>query len=206
MQLPRIFLEINEENTDKSGVDFIATVDHPAIEKGYIAFNSKQLKSIRITLGDQKGNFTPANTEKMILAGPLMIPDMDIYRKDETADGIKEYNVMFTKDMIDKIQKKFKRLNYNNNINEMHDPNKKIDGAYLFQDFIIDRASGINPPYNFDLPDGTWFGFVKIDNQEVWDSYIKTGVYTGFSVEGFFYEKPESLLSEEDLEILNEIG
>ena len=36
-----------------------------------------------------------------------------------------------------------------------------------------------------DLPDGSWFGSYKVDNEAVWND-IKAGTFKGFSVEGMF--------------------
>lgn len=189
-----IDLYIDENLEDNSGVNGIATVDSPAIEQGYFAFN-KNKKTLRLTLGTNKGNFAPISADKQILAGALMIPDMEIYRNDNG----KEYNCRFTKDTIQKIVKKFSILGYNNSINEMHDLSKPINNSVLYQHFIIDRAMGINPPLNQNhLPDGTWFGFVYVGDKKVWDEFIKTGIYTGFSVEGNFYEQTVSELSEDE--------
>jgi hypothetical protein len=189
-----IDLYIDENLEDNSGVNGIATVDSPAIEQGYFAFN-KNKKTLRLTLGTNKGNFAPISSDRQILAGALMIPDMEIYRNDNG----KEYNCRFTKDTIQKIVKKFSILGYNNSINEMHDSNKPINNSVLYQHFIIDRAMGINPPLNQNhLPDGTWFGFVYVGDKKVWEDFIKTGIYTGFSVEGNFYEQTVSELSEDE--------
>jgi len=189
-----IDLYIDENLEDNSGVNGIATVDSPAIEQGYFAFN-KNKKTLRLTLGTNKGNFAPISADRQILAGALMIPDMEIYRNDNG----KEYNCRFTKDTIQKIVKKFSILGYNNSINEMHDLSKPINNSVLYQHFIIDRAMGINPPLNQDhLPDGTWFGFVYVGDKKVWEDFIKTGIYTGFSVEGNFYEQTVSELSEDE--------
>jgi hypothetical protein len=189
-----IDLYIDENLEDNSGVNGIATVDSPAIEQGYFAFN-KNKKTLRLTLGTNKGNFAPISADRQILAGALMIPDMEIYRNDNG----KEYNCRFTKDTIQKIVKKFSILGYNNSINEMHDLSKPINNSVLYQHFIIDRAMGINPPLNQNhLPDGTWFGFVYVGDKKVWEDFIKTGIYTGFSVEGNFYEQTVSELSEDE--------
>ena len=49
---------------------------------------------------------------------------------------------------------------------------------------------GVNAPKGFEnLPDGTWFGFVKVENDKIWNEYVKTGKLKGFSVEGNFSEK-----------------
>lgn len=188
MELPLIDLFIEEDDKDKSGVTATATVDNPAIEQGYFAF-SKQPKTYRINLGSQKGGgFKPVSSDKQILAGALMIPNLEIFRVDDKTK--QEYNVKFTPETIEQIVKKFARNHFNTNVNEMHDPNKMIKDAYMYQWFIINREMGVMPPLGQDhLPDGTWWGFIYIGDKKVWDEFIKTGIYTGFSVEGHFYEK-----------------
>ena len=40
--------------------------------------------------------------------------------------------------------------------------------------------------YNLNVPVGTWMGTFKIDNDEIWNDYVKTGEVKGFSIEGLF--------------------
>jgi hypothetical protein len=42
-----------------------------------------------------------------------------------------------------------------------------------------------------DVPDGSWFGSFKVNNDEVWQM-IKDGKVKGFSVEGLFQYKSTS--------------
>ena len=42
-----------------------------------------------------------------------------------------------------------------------------------------------------DVPVGTWMGSVKVDNDEIWNDYVKTGKVKGFSIEGYFADKLE---------------
>jgi hypothetical protein len=52
--------------------------------------------------------------------------------------------------------------------------------------FIIDSKLGVKTPEGFTpAKDGSWFGFVKVDNQQVWEK-VKSGEIKGFSVEGYF--------------------
>ena len=62
---------------------------------------------------------------------------------------------------------------------------------------------GITDPKGFDNPEGTWYGVMKIDNDRLWNDYVKTGELKGFSVEGLF----DQVLVEETKEdkILKEI-
>ena len=62
-----------------------------------------------------------------------------------------------------------------------------VEGVYLIESFIIDKTRGIKTPDGFDrLSEGSWFGSFKVENDEIWNNFIKTGEFNGFSVEGFF--------------------
>ena len=42
-----------------------------------------------------------------------------------------------------------------------------------------------------NVPVGTWMGAVKVDNDEIWNEYVKTDKVRGFSIEGYFADKME---------------
>lgn len=170
-KLPIYSLVINPN--DESGVSFVALVDQPAIQKNWQAFK------------EHKQTFA-VNTDRRILTGPLMIPDLPIYRK----DSMGEYYVQFTSDTIFNIVQKYFKQGNTNNVNLMHDDSRVPSGCFMFESFIIDRGRGILPPSQFgDMPDGTWFGSYKINNDDIWNNYVKTGIFNGFSVEGIFEHK-----------------
>jgi hypothetical protein len=204
MELINLYIESNPE--DRSGVSAIALVDSPAIEEGWMAFanHKPNLKKHTIQLGTHKGNFKTVNGEQQMLAGALMIPDKKIYRKDIIEGKEKEYEVMFTPKTILQIQEKFAISNRNTAINEMHNSEMPVN-AVVIQHFIIDSKNGINAPFNQDLPDGTWYGYIKVLDKNKWDTFIKTGIYTGFSVEGFFYEQSASELNSDEEALLNDL-
>lgn len=171
MKLPLYKLVISEDDNDATGVMAIALVDSPAIEMNWMAFAKHQA-------------FKTTNTEKRIISGPLMVADQKIYRKD---DQIGEYEVVFDKDTISKIVQKYFRQGNTSEVNMMHNEAMKAKGVYMIESFIIDKDRGINTPKGFEkLADGSWFGSFKVDNQQIWDDFIKTGTFKGFSVEGFF--------------------
>ena len=39
------------------------------------------------------------------------------------------------------------------------------------------------------MPVGTWMISMKVNNSEIWNSFVKTGIVKGFSIEGFFSDK-----------------
>jgi hypothetical protein len=141
-----------------------------------------------------------ADKEKRIISGPAMVANLPIYRRRK--DG-SEYYVMFKAETIKSVVEKFFRNQYSNNFNIMHRKNLLADGVYLIESMIIDSERGIKTPLGFEeLSEGSWFISCKVDNDKVWDDYIKTGVFNGFSVEGEFIEKKISHANKQLDEIL----
>jgi len=161
--------EMRIDNPEE-GVSFISVVEDPAIEINWFAF-SKETSQF---------NFQFADEEKRMIAGPFMIPDLKIFRRDSEGN---EFNVYFTKDTIEKIVKKFMREQRTLNVNEEH--TNKIAPAFVMENWIIeDPENDKSKLYGFNLPKGTWFGIMHVEDEDYWKDYIKTGKVKGFSVEG----------------------
>jgi hypothetical protein len=45
--------------------------------------------------------------------------------------------------------------------------------------------------FGMDLPLGSWVGSVKVNNDKIWNEFVKTGKVKGFSIEGYFADKME---------------
>jgi len=66
----------------------------------------------------------------------------------------------------------------------------KLDGLTLVESWIVeDKEKDKSAIYGLNVPVGTWMGSVKVNNDEIWNDYVKTGQVKGFSIEGFFAEK-----------------
>lgn len=187
--LPIYKLVIKDED-ENMGVNFVALVDEPAIQRNFFAF-------------DNQMRFA-ADKERRIITGALMIADMPIYRRNEKMG---EFYVVFDKQQIEKIAQRFMKNGYNDNVNKMHDAQQTVEGVYMYESFITDSQRGILAPRGFEsTPEGTWFGSYKVDNDEVWNEFIKTGEFKGFSVEGTFDLVPErTALESEIIDIINQI-
>ena len=137
--------------------------------------------------------FAIQDEEKRIVTGAAMIADLPIYRRDDIRG---EYYVVFDKDSIFTIAKKWARSNKYDAVNAHH-KTPIMDGVSLFESYIIDRERGVMPPKGFEeVADGSWFVSYLIDNDEVW-SRVKEGEFKGFSVEGVFdfpEDKDEQML------------
>ena len=182
--LPIFSLEIVEDVNSDTEVDFVALVDRPAIEKSFLMFKE-----------GRKVQFNIENEEEHIISGALMLADTPIYRND--AHG--EYYVVFSKDTIKQIAQKFFKKGYQQNVNLMHDSGKTLEGLTMFESWITDEKRGIKAMKGFeDVPDGSWFGSFKVENEEVWQM-IKDGQVKGFSVEGIFNYRKSSIQNAESM-------
>jgi hypothetical protein len=189
-KLPIYRFKVGED--DGAMLEAVALVDTPAIEMNWQAFNGNQFKF-------------SANTEKRIISGPLMVAELPIYRRDESG----EYYGLFTAEDIYNLRNKFFKQSKTKDVNMMHDPMKVVDGVYMVESFIIDSARGINAPKGYNLTDGSWFGSYKVESEDFWNEFIKTGEFKGFSVEGVFKtvkidEKPLSVI-EQIIDIVKQI-
>lgn len=168
--------------------------------------NSDVIKSLG-TVGQKFNffNFKIQNEERRIITGALMVADLPIYRFNES---IGEFYVTFDKPTIEKIVQKFFKYGNTSNVNKMHNPDMQVDGVYMFESFIIDSERGIKVPDGFDgITEGSWFGSYKIDNEDVWQNFIKTGEFKGFSVEGLFDMEIEKKTVEQDIiDLIDEIS
>ena len=183
MNLPVYKLVIDD--SDELGVDFVALVDKPAIEKNWMAFNEAK-----------QYNFV-ADKDRRLISGALMAADLPIYRRDESG----EYYVIFDKEQIEKIAQRYFKSGFIHNVNMMHDADRKVTGVYMVESMIIDKTRGIRTPEGYPtLTEGSWFGTFKVDNDEVWNDFIKTGVFKGFSVEGAFAHRKLTDMPQEQIE------
>jgi len=172
-----IYLTVDQDEADETRVEKVSFVDSPAIQRGWMAFNGQQ-------------RFKVQSEDRRIVSGALMVAGLPIYRRDDSG----EYYVSFTASAIQSIVYKFMKENRTKEVNEMHETD--VDGVFLFESFIIDQSRGIKTPEGFDeLPDGSWFGSFKVENDDVWKK-VKDGTYTGFSVEGLFTEDMEKNIDE----------
>lgn len=178
MGLPLFELMISEN--DDTGVEAIALVDHPAIESNWHAFN----KHKSVVTFNAKEQFQTVDKDKRIIAGFAMIAEQKMFRRD--ADGT-EYDVFFSAKTIETIVQKFFKQKRTDQSNIMHNSNLMLDDVFMIESFIINSKRGITTPKGFEaVPDGSWFVAMKVDDLKLWEDFIKTGEFKGFSVEGIF--------------------
>lgn len=179
---------ILDEDQDLNGVDAISVVESPAIEEDFIALKSDEVKLAEVS------------SEKKILMGALLVPNKPIYRR----NGEDEYYIYFSKDTVLKASQMY-LMNGNQN-NSTLEHQIELSGLSLVESWIVeDEVHDKSRKYGMNVPLGTWMGTVKVNNDEVWNDYVKTGKVKGFSIEGYFADKMERpqdsvVMSEEEAE------
>lgn len=169
-QLSIYKLDVDYDSDDLTGLSVISMVSEPAIERSFQMFNDSQ-----------KFKFEVTDATRRIVSGPALIPEMLIFRADETG----EYYVKFDAVGIEKMAQKYMKTFKLNNSSFQHNGDL-LNGVYMFESYVIDRTRGNVPNSRYsDLPDGSWFVSFRIDNDEVWE-LAKSGLFTGFSIEGVF--------------------
>lgn len=165
-KLPLYRIVVDKE--DESGVFAISMVDEPAIERDFIKLSKQEKIEIKFS----------ANKDKQLLYGPLLIPNKQIYRRTE---GGEEFNIVFEQETIDLIAEKYNKNKLGDIFNFQH--SDQMVEAFLKENWVTGKKDKSHD-YGFDdLPEGTWFGVVKVENEEFWNKYVKSGEVKGFSVE-----------------------
>ena len=166
-----------DENDEMSGIDAVSVVSSPAIEENFIALHKHEVELKEI------------DTEKRILMGAALVPNKQIYRRN---DNNEEYHIYFSKDTVRKASELFLMRANQNNATYEHD--KKLSGMSVVESWIIeDEKKDKSAKYGFSLPVGTWMISMKVNNDEVWKD-VKEGKVKGFSIEGYFADKYEMSL------------
>ena len=166
-----IELYIDEEN-EFSGIEAISVVENPAIEEDFIALKKHEVQLAEV------------DAEKRILMGPALIPNKQIYR----TNGEEEYNIFFSEDTVKKASELFLSRGKQNNSTLEHQVD--LQGLSVVESWIIEDADmDKSKKYGLSLPKGTWMVSVKVNNDDIWNNYVKEGKVKGFSIEGFFADK-----------------
>lgn len=178
MNIPVYNCLINENPIDDSGIYAISFVDAPANESDFVAL-SKQYSEVHLN----------KDSQKQILTGVVLCPDQLIYRKDEK---LGEYYIKFSAEQIEKIAQKmmYTGLALQNTTHQHQTPLKGnyLSELWIIEDPKIDKSHALGFK---NLPKGTLMCSYKIEDKHYWNTQVMTGNVKGFSLEGFFIQKPD---------------
>jgi hypothetical protein len=184
-----------DDDSEELAIDAISLVSAPAIEQDFVYF------------GKEKNNLTFAKVdeEKRMLVSPALIPNKQIFRYDPNTDS--EYYVYFSPDTVRKASELY--LKHNNHHKATYEHQDRVSGVLTVESWIKEGDMDKSKMYGFDLPNGTWFVKMKINNDDLWQK-VKEGELKGLSIEGYFTDKMEKMserqpTDEQILSALNEI-
>ena len=123
-----------------------------------------------------------------MLVSPALIPNKQIFRHDPNTDS--DYYVYFSKDTVRKASELY--LKHNNHHKATYQHQDRVSGVLTVESWIKEGDSDKSKLYGYDLPNGTWFVKMKIENDELWQK-IKAGELRGLSIEGYFTNKFEQM-------------
>ena len=167
----------------------ISLVNRPAIEEGFITLAE-----------DDKPSFKFANEEKKQVVGPIMIPDMPIYR---SSPFMGEYNIVFPKDTIEKIMYKYSKDGLFNSFNIEHALDTQ--DVTMLEVWMKETDQDKSNSYGFNLPIGTVFVKAQVESDELWAD-IKSNELNGFSIEIKSDIVEQKMSSEMDFKFAVELG
>jgi hypothetical protein len=184
-----------DDDSQELAIDAISLVSAPAIEQDFVYF------------GKEKNNLTFAkiDEEKRMLVSPALIPNKQIFRYDPNTDS--EYYVYFSPDTVRKASELY--LKHNNHHKATYEHQDRVSGVLTVESWIKEGDMDKSKLYGYDLPNGTWFVKMKIENDELWKK-VKSGSLRGLSIEGYFTDRLQKMsekapTDEEILKALNEI-
>ena len=184
----RIVELIIDESEKLNGIEAVSIVEFPAIESNFVAL-SEHLKLAKV------------DDEKKILMGAALIPNKNIYRK----NGDDEYYIFFSDDTVRKASELFLMNSNQNNATLEHE--KKLKDLSVVESWIVeDTEMDKSKKYGLNAPVGTWMVSMKVNNDAIWNDFVKTGKVKGFSIEGYFSDKLEmSLQIAKEKELIEKI-
>lgn len=122
--------------------------------------------------------FKSDDMDKQVITGIAMVPNLKIYRRSP-----EPHYVWFSEETIKESALSFFKNHHQNSTTLNHEVN--VNGNTVFESwFVEDPNMDKTKSLGFkDVEKGSWVISMKVENKEIWDNYIKTGILKGFSIE-----------------------
>ena len=176
---------IIDEEAELFGIDAISIVSEPAINSSFIALNEDKIQLAEV------------DADRHILLGAALIPDKPIYRNQNG----EEFHVYFSKRTVRRAMELFFKFGNQNNSTLEHE--HKLNGLSVVESWIVEsKEQDKSNLYSLDVPVGTWMVSVKVENEAIWDEWVKEKKVSGFSIEGFFCDR---FKAQQDAKMMDEL-
>ncbi len=177
-----------EPNKNK-GVYGISLVENPAMEGLFIALSK-----------DEVVQFKTIDKEKKIIVGLVLEPNKPIYRNQNG----EEFNIIFSDQTVEDLCYGFTKNQNNSNSTIEHNTSQTIVGLTFVENWIV-RDEKMDTALTFGLKPkkSSWMTIAKVDSDEVWEDYTKTGKVKGFSIDAMLSLKEVKLSKNQTTEGLD---
>ena len=163
--IPTFEAKYDPEKND--GVFGISLVNDPAMKGLFVALSEQE----EITL-------KAIDKEERILMGLVLEPNRSVYRNQNG----KEFNIVFSSDTIKELSHNFFKSGFQLNSKLEHDT--PISGVTFVESWLVENSEiDKSANFGFKYPKGSWLATMKVDNDDIWNNYVKTGKVQGFSVD-----------------------
>ena len=159
-------------NPNKKGVYAVSLVTDPAMEGDFIQFEK-----------ENKLQFVKVDESKRRVMGLILEPNKEVLRFNKETNT--PYSVFFEKEDVEAVAYNFQKQGNQNNSTLQHD-GTAIEGVSFVETWIVENPKvDKSTNFGFEYPKGSWMGVMQLDNEEVWNEYVKTGIVKGFSIDAF---------------------
>jgi hypothetical protein len=193
-------ISVDKDNKGEANVTRTSLVNNPATQKVFAIFSEEKAD----TKLDTSFNIilpTPENNQKIdrnpegfqrIISGVWFMPDTDYLRKDENGEV---FTTRISKDELNQAVLNYTKNGYQDNFDMNHN-GVEIKGLktieiwqmyekYQYSPILLNSIWDLGYEWE-DVPLGTVFMTVYIEDEEFFNNEILTGNVKGFSIEGLF--------------------
>ena len=175
-----------KRKVDAPNVFGISLVGTPAMESNYVKMskeNTTKLSEVeKIELSNQNDlQLKVQDKEKRLLMGLVLEPNKLIYRYDQQTK--EEYYITVNEETIVELAHDFIK-NANQSYSTIEHDGKELDGVTFVENWIVEDSNiDKSALYGLSYKKGSWVTVAKIDNEALWNDYVKNGVVQGFSID-----------------------
>lgn len=181
-ELQIFYVDIND--FDESGMDGISLVKEGAVQTDFLCFEEDKKAPTQLNFYQE---------DQRIITGVVARADYPIYRR----NGDFEYYVVFTKDVIKRMVRKYSKQGLFNQVNLDHNNYSFVKDVYLTESYIIDKERGICPEEFKNIEDGSWICSFYVADEALWDEIKNNDNFNAFSLQGLFNLIPQEELKME---------
>lgn len=167
----QLFEMLIDQDNLFQGVNAISLVENPAIQSDFVALSADAKKVM----------LAEVNAEKRILVGAALIPNKPIYRNQNG----EEFYIYFSEDTVRMAAELFFKNNNQHKATLEHA--EQLSGLHIYESWIVeDEQLDKSRKYGLDVPVGSWVVTMKVNDDDIWNNYVKNNKVLGFSIEGQF--------------------